>query len=72
MCRRLGADPHACLAIEDSGSGIESALAAGMRVVAVPRPGFEPDPGGAGRANAVLPDLTLLSSDVIRNVLPPA
>jgi HAD superfamily hydrolase (TIGR01509 family) len=72
VCRRLDADPHSCLAIEDSGSGIESALAAGMRVVAVPRPGFEPDPWVLARATAVLPDLTSLSADLVRSVLPPA
>lgn len=32
----LGIDPAWCLAIEDSGNGIRSAHAAGMRVVAVP------------------------------------
>jgi HAD superfamily hydrolase (TIGR01509 family) len=72
VCRRLGADPHSCLAIEDSGSGIESALAAGMSVVAVPRPGFEPDPGVLARATAVLPDLTRLTADLVDSVLSPA
>jgi beta-phosphoglucomutase-like phosphatase (HAD superfamily) len=72
VCRRLGADPRACLAIEDSGSGIESALAAGMTVVAVPRPGFEPDAGVLARATAVLPDLTRLSVDLVAGVLPAA
>jgi beta-phosphoglucomutase-like phosphatase (HAD superfamily) len=69
VCRRLDADPHACLAIEDSGSGIESALAAGMRVAAVPRPGFEPDAGLLSRADAVLPDLTRLDSDLVGTLL---
>jgi HAD superfamily hydrolase (TIGR01509 family) len=69
VCRRLGADPRACLAIEDSGSGIESALAAGMRVVAVPRPGFEPDPAVLNRADAVLPDLTRLDPDLVGRLL---
>src|SRR5690349_5041779 len=32
--RRLGVDPVACAAIEDSGNGIRAAHAAGMRVVA--------------------------------------
>ncbi len=32
----LGVDPSACLAFEDSGNGLRSALAAGMRTVAVP------------------------------------
>jgi HAD superfamily hydrolase (TIGR01509 family) len=69
VCRRLGADPRACLAIEDSGSGIESALAAGMRVVAVPRAGFEPDPAVLDRADAVLPDLTGLTPDLVATLL---
>ena len=72
VCRRLGVDPQSCLAIEDSGSGIESALAAGMSVVAVPRPGFEPDPEVLARATAVLPDLTRFSTDFVLSVLPPA
>ena len=65
-CRRLGADPRSCLAIEDSGSGLESALAAGMSVVAVPRPGFEPGPEALARATAVLPYLTRLSTRACR------
>jgi HAD superfamily hydrolase (TIGR01509 family) len=72
VCRRLGADPRRCLAIEDSGSGIESALAAGMSVIAVPRPGFEPADEVLARATAVLPDLTRLSADLVRSVLAPA
>ena len=72
VCRRLGADPRRCLAIEDSGSGIESALAAGMSVIAVPRRGFEPADEVLARATAVLPALTRLSADLVRSVLPPA
>jgi HAD superfamily hydrolase (TIGR01509 family) len=71
VCRRLGSDPPACLAIEDSGAGIESALAAGMTVVAVPRPGFEPDAAVLARATAVLPDLSRLSPGLVRGVLAP-
>ncbi len=56
-CALLGAAPSHCVAVEDSAAGIESALAAGMAVVAVPRPGFEPSPDVLARASAVLPDL---------------
>lgn len=34
-CERLGVEPRACVAIEDSAHGIEAARAAGLRVVAV-------------------------------------
>ncbi|MEA5366800.1 HAD-IA family hydrolase [Amycolatopsis sp., V23-08] len=36
--RRLGVAPGRCLAVEDSGSGIRSAHAAGMTVLAIPNP----------------------------------
>ncbi|MEU8639894.1 HAD family phosphatase [Amycolatopsis sp. NPDC048633] len=36
--RRLGVRPEDCVAVEDSGSGIRSARAAGMTVLAVPNP----------------------------------
>jgi HAD superfamily hydrolase (TIGR01509 family) len=68
-CRRLGCRPGAAVAIEDSGSGIASALAAGMKVIAVPRPGFEPDSGTLGRASVVLPSLIQLGPDVVARVL---
>jgi HAD superfamily hydrolase (TIGR01509 family) len=42
--RRLGVDPAACMAIEDSANGIRSAHAAGMRVLAIPNPHFPPAP----------------------------
>jgi HAD superfamily hydrolase (TIGR01509 family) len=38
--RRLGVEPGACAAIEDSSPGVLSARAAGMRVVAIPHPGY--------------------------------
>jgi HAD superfamily hydrolase (TIGR01509 family) len=68
-CRRLGATPAACVAIEDSGSGIASALAAGMKVIAVPRPDFEPSDEILSRATLVLPDLLALQPDVVQQVL---
>jgi len=40
--RRLGVEPRRCAAIEDSASGIRSADAAEMFVVAIPNPAFPP------------------------------
>jgi HAD superfamily hydrolase (TIGR01509 family) len=44
---RLGADPHRCVAVEDTATGVASAEAAGCRVVAVPS--VAPIPPAAGR-----------------------
>ena len=68
-CRRLGADPRHCVAIEDSEAGIASGLAAGTKVVAVPRPGFLPGPETLARATVVLSDLTQLDADRMAAIL---
>ena len=46
--QRLGVDPRECLAIEDSPTGVASALAAGCTVLAVPNHVAVPVPDGAG------------------------
>ena len=72
-CGLLGAAPRRCGAVEDSGAGIESAVAAGMTVVAVPRPGFEPRAEVLAMATAVLPDLLGLDDLLVaRGVSGPA
>jgi HAD superfamily hydrolase (TIGR01509 family) len=40
--RRLGVDPAACTAVEDSHNGIRSAKAAGMRCIAIPNAHYPP------------------------------
>jgi HAD superfamily hydrolase (TIGR01509 family) len=52
--RRLGVDPRAAAAVEDSENGIRSAHAAGMRVFAIPNPHFPPAPEALGLADKVL------------------
>jgi len=52
--RRLGVPPGACAAVEDSHSGIRSAKAAGMRVIAIPNPSYPPDGEALAHADVVL------------------
>ncbi len=58
--RRLGLEPKRCAAVEDSANGIRAADAAGMRVVAIPRPDFRPADVALRRANTVLDSLAEL------------
>jgi HAD superfamily hydrolase (TIGR01509 family) len=63
--RRLGADPAACAAVEDSRNGILSAKAAGMRVVAFPNPRYPPDAEVLAAADAVIDSLSALDPRVV-------
>jgi HAD superfamily hydrolase (TIGR01509 family) len=63
--RRLGVEPSTCAAIEDSHSGIRSAKAAGMRVLAIPNPSFPPGDDVLGEADAVLPSLDRLTPEAV-------
>jgi HAD superfamily hydrolase (TIGR01509 family) len=59
--RRLGVEPARCVAIEDSSSGLRSAHAAHMTVIAVPNPHYPPDPDAlalAAASVAVVGDVT--------------
>jgi HAD superfamily hydrolase (TIGR01509 family) len=58
--RQLELDPTRCAAVEDSANGIRSAAAAGMRVVAIPRPEFPPPEDALKRADSVLNSLAEL------------
>jgi HAD superfamily hydrolase (TIGR01509 family) len=64
--RRLGAEPSACAAVEDSENGIRSAHAAGLRVLAIPNPHFAPAEDALALADAVLPDLAALTPAAVR------
>ena len=63
--RRLGAEPASCAAVEDSHSGIRSAKAASMLVIAIPNPSFPPDPGTLATADAVLDSITELDAETV-------
>jgi HAD superfamily hydrolase (TIGR01509 family) len=63
--RRLRVEPGRCAAVEDSHSGIRSARAAGMRVVAIPNPSFPPDDTALAEADVVLRSLDELTPAAI-------
>jgi HAD superfamily hydrolase (TIGR01509 family) len=63
--RRLDVDPGRCTAIEDSDPGIRSAKAAGMRVVAIPNPGYPPGDEALAAADVVLQSLAELDGETI-------
>ena len=62
---RLGVPPERCAAVEDSSNGLRSAAAAGLTVIAVPRPEYPPSAGALGQARVVLGSLTELTPAVI-------
>jgi HAD superfamily hydrolase (TIGR01509 family) len=68
--RRLGKDPAASVAIEDSTNGIRSAHAAGMAVIAVPNRDFPPQPEALDLAETRIDSLAELTPDLVRSVGP--
>lgn len=66
---QLGVDARDCVAVEDSTNGIRSALAAGLRVVAVPNAHFPPDPDVLARADAVVPTLADVTPELAERVV---
>jgi HAD superfamily hydrolase (TIGR01509 family) len=63
--RRLGVEPARAAAVEDSESGIRSAAAAGMRVIAIPNRSFRPSEEALARADVVLDSLAELTPAAI-------
>jgi HAD superfamily hydrolase (TIGR01509 family) len=62
---RLGVPAGSCAAVEDSSNGLRSAAAAGMAVIAVPRPEYPPAADAMKLARVVLKSLTELSPETI-------
>ena len=65
---RLGVPPERCAAVEDSASGLRSAAAAGMWVVAVPNRRYPPPAPLVQAADLVLTDLRELSLAAIEGL----
>ena len=63
--RQLGVEPKRAAAVEDSRSGIRSAHAAGMRVIAIPNTHYPLDPETLGLADSVLSSLEELDADAV-------
>jgi HAD superfamily hydrolase (TIGR01509 family) len=69
--RRLGAQPPACVAIEDSTNGIRAAAAAGMVVIAIPEPVFAPAADAVALAAATLGSLEELAPEAVEGAASP-
>lgn len=68
VAERLGVVPTHCAAVEDSTNGLKAAKAAGMRVIAVPRPAFPPERDALAAADMVLFGLKQLSVDAVERL----
>ncbi len=68
--RRAGSSassPARAAAVEDSHSGIGSAKAAGMRVIAIPNPAFPPGEEALAEADVVLASLAELTPAAVES-----
>jgi HAD superfamily hydrolase (TIGR01509 family) len=71
VARRLGVDPARCVAIEDSASGLRSAAAARMTVIAVPNPHYAPGGEALSLAAAATPVVGDVTVELVERVGPP-
>jgi len=65
---RLGVRPDTGAAVEDSANGLRAAAAAGLEVIAIPRPEYPPAEDALRLARTVLSSLTELTVDTIRGL----
>ncbi len=65
VAARIGRAPADCAAVEDSSNGLRSAAAAGLHVIAIPRPQYPPDPDALAAATLVLPALADLTTAAV-------
>jgi len=66
IARRLGVDPKTAAAVEDSVSGIRSAHAAGMVVIAIPNRAFPPPDDVIALADVVLDSIKELDAETVK------
>jgi HAD superfamily hydrolase (TIGR01509 family) len=64
----LGAEPAACVAVEDSANGLRAAAAASMVLVAVPNPHFPPPADALALARATVRTPAGLTPELIRGL----
>jgi HAD superfamily hydrolase (TIGR01509 family) len=64
----LGADPAACVAIEDSANGLRAAAAAGLAVIAVPNPHYPPSDDALALAVATVANVGEVTPVLIEDV----
>jgi beta-phosphoglucomutase-like phosphatase (HAD superfamily) len=67
-CRRLGALREQTAAVEDSSSGLMSAHAAGLTVIAIPNPAFPPSAEAVARADVVLGSIKELDGGILASL----
>lgn len=65
---RLGVPPARCAVVEDSTNGMRSAKAAGMWLVAIPRPRYPPEADALAAADIVLFGLRQLTAEAIESL----
>jgi HAD superfamily hydrolase (TIGR01509 family) len=63
--RRLGVEAEACAAVEDSASGLRSAHAANMHVIAIPNAAFPPPDDALALADVVLGSISELDREAV-------
>jgi HAD superfamily hydrolase (TIGR01509 family) len=68
LALRLQVAPGSCVAVEDSANGIRSAMAAGMRVVAIPRGKHRPAPEVLQLADRTLESINELTPSLVRGI----
>jgi HAD superfamily hydrolase (TIGR01509 family) len=66
VATRLEVPCDQCVAIEDSSNGLKAARAAGMRLIAIPRPEYPPEAEALAGADVVLRSLEQLTVETIQ------